>query len=368
MTKKLNEGMKPLDALQLGCQAVLCSPGFLYLNLGEGALDEVALASRLSYFLWSSPPDETLLDLAFAGQLKPGLSAQVTRMLADPKSERFVRHFVRRWLDLDNIGTMPPSGEFLIYYRDNLETAMRGETETFFRHVLDNNLPPREFLNADYSFLNRELALHYGIEGVQGNQLQRVSLNNSRRGGLLGHGAFLTASANGVDTSPVVRGIYVLEKLLGYTPPPPPPDVPAIEPDIRGADTIRDLLQKHREVATCAECHRKIDPLGFALENFDAIGGWRDEYEKKTPIDPSGKLPGGDHFRTVPEFRKLLVDRQDQFDRCLTEKLLTYALGRELEIGDRPGIDQILADLADRKGGLRDLISLVVLSDPFLNN
>ena len=233
---------------------------------------------------------------------------------------------------------------------------------------LDNNLPPREFLNADYSFLNRELALHYGIEGVQGNQLQRVSLNNSRRGGLLGHGAFLTASANGVDTSPVVRGIYVLEKLLGYTPPPPPPDVPAIEPDIRGADTIRDLLQKHREVATCAECHRKIDPLGFALENFDAIGGWRDEYEKKTPIDPSGKLPGGDHFRTVPEFRKLLVDRQDQFDRCLTEKLLTYALGRELEIGDRTGIDQILADLADRKGGLRDLISLVVLSDPFLNN
>ena len=365
---KLNEGVKPLQALQLGCQAILCSPGFLYLNLGEGELDEIALASRLSYFLWSSPPDETLLKLAAAGKLESGLSAQVTRMLADPRSDRFVRHFVRRWLDLGNIGTMPPSEDFLEYYRDNLETAMRKETETFFRHVLDNNLLLREFLDADYSFLNRELALHYGIEGVKGNELQRVSLKGSRRGGLPGHGAFLTASANGVDTSPVVRGIYVLEKLLGYTPPPPPPDVAAIEPDIRGAVTIREQLVKHRESATCAECHRKIDPLGFALENFDAIGGWRDEYEKKNPIDSAGKLPGGDSFRTFPEFRKLLADRQDQFSRCLSEKLMTYALGRELEIGDRPSIDEILAELDGKKGGLRELIRLVVLSKPFLGN
>jgi hypothetical protein len=365
---KLNEGVKPLTAFQLGCQAILCSPGFLYLNLGEGELAEVALASRLSYFLWSSPPDSELLKLAAAGQLRSNLSAQVTRMLADSRSERFVKHFVRRWLALDNIGTMPPSEDFLVYYRDNLETAMRAESETFFRHVLDNNVSLREFLDADYSFLNRELALHYGIEGVQGNELQRVSLKGSRRGGLTGHGAFLTASANGVDTSPVVRGIYVLEKLLGYTPPPPPPDVPAIEPDIRGAVTIREQLEKHRESATCAECHRKIDPLGFALENFDAIGGWRDNYEEKTPIDSAGKLPGGDSFRTAPEFRKLLVARQDQFNRCLTEKLMTYALGRELEVGDRPSVDQILAELDGRKGGLRDLMRLVVLSKPFQNN
>ncbi len=365
---KLKEGVEPLQALQLGCQAILCSPGFLYLNLGEGELDEVALASRLSYFLWSSPPDETLLKLAAAGKLQSGLSAQVTRMLADSRSDRFVRHFVRRWLDLDNIGTMPPSEDFLEYYRDNLETAMRKETETFFRHVLDNNLSLREFLDADYSFLNRELALHYGIKGVQGNELQRVSLKGSRRGGLPGHGAFLTASANGVDTSPVVRGIYVLEKLLGYTPPPPPPDVPMIEPDIRGAVTIREQLLKHREIATCAECHRKIDPLGFALENFDAIGGWRDEYGKKNPIDSAGKLPGGDSFRTFPEFRKLLVNRQDQFNRCLSEKLMTYALGRELEVGDRPSIDEILAELDGKKGGLRELMRLVVLSKPFLGN
>jgi len=368
VASKLNAGVEPLHALQLGCQAILCSPGFLYLNLGAGELDEVALASRLSYFLWSSPPDETLLKLAMAGQLRSGLSAQVTRMLADSRSDRFVSHFVRRWLDLDNIGTMPPSEDFLAYYRDNLETAMRAETETFFRYVLDNNLSPREFLDADYSFLNRELALHYGIEGVQGNELQRVSLKGSRRGGLLGHGAFLTASANGVDTSPVVRGIYVLEKLLGYTPPPPPPDVPAIEPDIRGAVTIREQLEKHREIATCAECHRKIDPLGFALENFDPIGGWRDKYEAKTPIDSAGKLPGGDSFETISEFRKLLADREDQLTHCLTGKLMTYALGRQIEIGDRPAIDQVLSEFEKASGGLRDLIRLIVLSESFLTN
>lgn len=365
---KLNEGMEPLNALQLGCQAILCSPGFLYLNLGEGELDEVALASRLSYFLWSSPPDETLLQLAAAGELRSSLSAQVTRMLADPKADRFVKHFVRRWLDLDNIGEMPPSEDFLVYYRDNLEAAMRAETETFFRHVLDENLSLREFLYADYSFLNRELALHYGIEGIQGNELKQVSLHGSQRGGLMGQGAFLTASANGVDTSPVVRGIYVLEKLLGYTPSPPPPDVPTIEPDIRGAVTIREQLEKHRESATCAECHRKIDPLGFALENFDAIGAWRDKYDGKTPIDSAGKLAGGDSFGTISEFRRLLVDRQEQFNRCLTNKFMTYALGRELEASDRPAVDEILAKHESANGGLRDLIRLVVLSKPFLHN
>ena len=368
VTDKLKEGVKPLQALQLGCQAILCSPGFLYLNLGEGELSDVALASRLSYFLWSSPPDATLLKLAAAGKLRPNLSGQVKRMLVDPKSDRFVRHFVRRWLDLDNIGTMPPSADFLEYYRDNLETAMRAETEMFFRNVLDQNLPPREFLDADYSFLNRELALHYGIKGVEGNALKRVSLKGSNRGGLIGQGAFLTASANGVDTSPVVRGIYVLEKLLGYTPPPPPPDVPAIEPDIRGAVTIREQLIKHREIATCAECHRKIDPLGFALENFDAIGGWRETYEAKQPIDATGKLPGGATFKSVSEFRKRLVERQDQFNRCLTEKLMTYALGRELEIGDRPQIDAITARLKHSKTGLRDLVEAIVLSETFRTN
>ena len=362
---KLKAGVEPLKALQLGLQAILCSPGFLYLNQGEGGLDDHALASRLSYFLRSSQPDKTLQDLASDGKLKAQLDSQITRLLADPKSDRFVGHFIRRWLDLDNIGTMPPSQDFLVYYRDNLESAMRRETESFFRHVLDENLPLSEFLSADYAFLNRELAMHYGIDGVEGNELQRVSLQRGVRGGLLGQGAFLTASANGADTSPVVRGVYVLEKLLGYT---PPPDVPDIEPDIRGAKTIREQLEKHRSIATCAACHRKIDPLGFALENFDAVGGWRNEYEKKMPIDAAGKLPNGDAFSTIPEFRKLMLARTEQFNRCLTEKVMIYAFGRELEIGDRPATDKILAELEAKSGGLRDLIRLVVLSEPFGTN
>ena len=364
---QLQQGVEPLTAYQIGCQAILCSPGFLYLNLGEGRLDELSIASRLSYFLWSSPPDQRLLELATTGQLRRDLATQVTRMLNDPRARRFVQHFIRRWLDLDNIGTMPPSEDFLVYYRDNLEQAMRAETESFFNHVMKNNLALSEFLGANYSFLNRELAFHYGITGVQGNQLQRVALNGNQRGGILGHGSVLTASANGVDTSPVVRGIYVLEKILGYTPPPPPPDVPAVEPDIRGASSIRELLEKHRENTTCAECHRKIDPLGFALENFDAVGKWRENYQGKLDIDSAGSLPGGDRFRSLPEFRKLLLARQDQFNRCITEKLLTYALGRQLDINDRPGVDHILSQL-DEGHGLRDLIQLIVGSETFQKN
>ena len=368
VSAKLQEGVQPLPALQLGFQAILCSPGFLYLNLGEGDLSELALASRLSYFLWSSSPDETLLKLAANGNLRADLSTQVTRMLSDPRSERFVQHFVRRWLDLDNIGMMPPSEDFLEYYRDNLDVAMQAETESFFRHILVNNLPLKEFLDADYSFLNRELALHYGIAGVEGNTLKRVTLKDSQRGGLIGQGAFLTASANGVDTSPVVRGIYVLEKLLGYSPPPPPPDVPVIEPDIRGAVSVREQLEKHRENITCAECHRKIDPLGFALENFDAIGGWRNDYGPGNVIDASGKLPSGKSFDNLSEFRVALLEREDEFKRCLTEKLMTYALGREVEVLDRPDIDTILKGLEAEDGGLHDLVRLIVLSKSFQSN
>ena len=367
---KLDAGLKPLEALQLGFQAILCAPGFLYLHEGEGQLNDYALASRLSYFLWSSMPDDELLKLAAAGTLgEPATRRkQVARILADPKGQRFVSNFTRIWLELDNIGKMPPSKDFVSYYRDNLDSAIRKETELFFGHILDKNLPPREFLAANYSFLNRELAEHYGMPGLKGNHFRKVSLSNASRGGILGHASFLTASANGVDTSPVVRGIYVLEKLLGYTPPPPPDDVPEIEPDIRGALTIRDQLAKHRETATCAECHRKIDPLGFALENFDAIGGWRDEYGKELPIDATGKLPNGDTFSTVPEFRKHIIKREGQFTRSLTEKLLTYAIGRELVLTDRPAIDAVLREMKQDNKGLRDLIEAVVLSEVFGKN
>ena len=370
VNRKLDEGLEPLQALQLGFQTILCSTSFLYLDENSGQLNDYALASRLSYFLWSTAPDSELLTLAEQNKLSKSvvLRGQVKRMLRNSKSNRFSNNFIRVWLNFDNIGEMPPSKDFKVYYRDNLEVAMRNETQTFFRHVLDHNLSTREFLNADYSFLNRELALHYGIEGIEGNHLRRVSLKGTPRGGLLGHGSFLTASANGVDTSPVVRGIYMLEKLLGYTPPPPPDDVPDIEPDIRGAKTIREQLAKHREIATCAECHRKIDPFGFALENFDAIGRWRNEYGKNMPIDASGELPNGDAFSTVPEFGKHIIKREGQFTRSLTEKLLSYATGRELVPSDRPAIDAILREMRQDNKGLRDLIEAVVLSEVFGKN
>ncbi|MDP7012309.1 MAG: DUF1592 domain-containing protein [Verrucomicrobiota bacterium] len=368
--RKLGEGMKPLKALQLGFQTILCSPSFLFLDEGEGKLSEHALAARLSYFLWSSAPDVQLLKLARQNKLKASatLREQVNRMLQDQRSNRFVQNFTRVWLNLDNIGETPPSKDFTVYYRDNLEAAMRNETQDFFKHVLERNLPPSEFLEANYSFLNRELALHYGIEGIKGNHMRQVSIKGTPRGGLLGQGAFLTASANGVDTSPVVRGIYVMEKLLGYSPPRPPPDVPEIEPDIRGAKTIREQLAKHREIATCAECHRKIDPLGFALENFDAIGRWRDQYGKGMPVNPAGKLPSGKAFASADEFKNLMAQKHDQFIRCLTQKLLTYATGREQAPTDRPAIDSILREMKKDNKGLRDLIQLIVLSKVFRNN
>ena len=367
---KLDAGFKPLDALQLGFQTILCAPGFLYQHEGEGELKGYALASRLSYFLWSSMPDEELLKLAAAGTLgEPATRRkQVERMLADPKGQRFVSNFTRIWLELDNIGKMPPSKDFLTYYRDNLESAMRKETEHFFGHILDKNLPPREFLAADYSFLNRELAEHYGMPGLKGNHFRKVSLPNASRGGILGHASFLTASANGVDTSPVVRGIYVMNKLLDYTPPPPPDDVPAIEPDVRGATTLREQLVKHRADATCAQCHNEIDPPGFALENYDAIGGWRDQYDRKLKVDASGKLPDGKTFASNAEFRKLVVAQDETFTRCLSRKLLTYAVGRKLNSSDRPSIDAIQREMKTPEAGLRDLIQAVVLSEMFSQN
>lgn len=367
---KLGAGMKPLDALQFGFQTILCSPAFLHRSEGTGTLNDYALASRLSYFLWSSMPDQPLLQLAAAGKLhEPAvLGAQVDRMLADPKSQRFVQNFIRLWLNLDHIGEMPVSTDFARFYQDNIDTAMRAETETFFRHILDKNLPTREFLTANYTFVNRELARHYDLPPVQGAQMRQVPLPTAARGGLLTQAAFLTASANGVDTSPVLRGVYVQDKLLGYTPPPPPPDVPILEPDVRGATNIRDQLAKHRTIETCASCHRKIDPFGFALENFDAVGGWRTQYTKEQKIDPSGELPSGEKFKDVTDFRNLLIARQDQFTHALTEKLITYALGRTPGVADRPVIDGITKNFSAGKGGFKDLIHAVVLSESFGTN
>ncbi len=370
INSKLDAGMKPMDALQLCFQTILCSPAFLHVHEGTGKLNDFALASRLSYFFWSSMPDQTLIQLATAGKLhEPAtLSAQVDRLLADPKSQRFVQNFIRLWLNLDHIGEMPVSTDFVSFFRDNIDAAMRAETEMFFRHILDKNLPPREFLAANYTFLNRELALHYGLPPLDGVQLRQVTLPKGERGGLLTQSTFLTASANGVDTSPVVRGVYVQHKLLGYTPPPPPPDVPLIEPDASGAKTIREQLAMHRENATCASCHQKIDPYGFALENFNAIGGWRENYSGDHKIDPSGDLPTGEKFKGVTDFRTLLIAKHDQFTRSLAEKLLTYALARGPEFTDRTVIDGIVKDISANQGGFKDLVRAVVLSESFGKN
>jgi hypothetical protein len=367
---KLREGLSPLESLQLGFQTILSAPGFLYLNEGEGELNDYALASRLSYFLWSSMPDAELFELAELGKLKDSgvLRIQVERMLADPKSKRLTSNFLRVWLELDNIGEMPPSREFVSFYRDNLESAMRQETELLFENVLNKNLPPRELIAANYSFINRELAEHYGIPGVEGNEFRKVSFSGSERGGILGHGSFLTASANGVDTSPVVRGIYVMNKLLDYTPPPPPDDVPEIEPDVTGATTLREKLIKHRADASCAQCHKKIDPAGFALENYDAIGGWREKYNKSLEVDPSGQLPNGETFSTPREFRKLVVGQEETFIRCLAKKMMTYAIGRKLNSGDRSTLDKMVEEMNGSSNGLRDLLTKIALSKPFRNN
>ena len=370
VSAKLDSGTNPLKALQLGFQTILCAPGFLYLKEDEGNLNPNALASRLSYFLWSSMPDDELIQIAQSKSLNEPeiLHAQVDRMLDHPKAQRFVRNFIRVWLELDNIGRMPPSPDFRNYYRDDLGTAMQIETEYFFSHLLHQNLPLKEFLTADFSFLNRELAKHYGISGIEGSHFRKVTLPNSTRGGILGHGSFLTASANGVDTSPVIRGIYVMNKLLDYTPPPPPDDVPEIEPDVRGTITLRQQLIKHRADPSCAQCHDKIDPAGFALENYDAIGSWRDYYPDKLPVDASGKLDNGETFDNASNFRQLLATREKSFTRCLTKKLLTYALGRELNSNDRPTIDHICEEMAQPKNGLRDLIQYIITSKTFLKN
>ncbi len=371
---KRKAGMDDLAAIKVGLRAALCSPSFLYLREPEGLLDDYAIASRLSYFLWSSQPDDELMELAKRGVLgdPATLRGQARRMLQDERAWAFTEQFTSRWLELYKIGSMPPSPKaFHAYYVDGLEDSMKTETRLFFKNALDENLPIDHFLDADFTFVDSGLARLYGISGVTGSEFRKVALNDrSRRGGLLGQASVLTASANGIDTSPVIRGIWVLENILGAPPSPPPPDVEPLEPDIRGAVTIRDQLKKHRTVETCAECHQKIDPLGFALENYDPIGGWREHYPRSRgtapTVDASGQLPNGQSFENVAELKTILSDRIDQFSRCLTEKLLAYSMGRVIEISDRPEIDRIVAELDERGNGLEDLVLLVVESDAFL--
>lgn len=360
------------------CKAILCSPNFIYVETPPDAdsSDNGAfrLASRLSYFLWSSMPDDELLEAAASGELNDPqtLLAQTRRMLQDPRAEALIVNFTNSWLHLNELGAMPPDPQkFSSYYDRQLEPLMRRETQLFVAEILHRNLGIENFIDSDFTFANRDLAKHYGLPSMPGDEFRRIALPDpSLRGGLLGHASVLTATSNGVETSPVTRGIWVLEIILGSPPPPPPPDVEPLEPDIRGATTIRQQLAKHRSVETCAECHRKIDPIGFALESFDPIGSLRLNYRDSAgkaagAVDTKGTLPTGESFADIGELKQLLLGQKTQFAHCLTEKMLTYGLGREIGFQDRPSVEAIVDELAARGNGLRDLVELVVSSDAF---
>ena len=285
------------------------------------------------------------------------------RLLADPKAAAFLDQFTSRWLELYKIGSMPPSPkDFQQYYVDGLGKAMKTEARLFFAHVLENNLPIDRFLDADFTFVNGGLARLYKIPGVHGAEFQKVTLSDRRRGGLLGMAGVLTASANGIDTSPVIRGVWVLNNILGTPPTPPPPDVKPLEPDIRGATTIRDQLAKHRTVTTCNFCHQKIDPPGFALENFDPIGGWRDRYPRpgkvEPPVDASGALSAGEAFTGIESFKAVLSTESSPPICPLPDREAPHLFdGPRIQPADGPQVDKIVAASDHRGGGLRDLVS-----------
>ena len=396
VAKSLEMGQPFEAALRTGYKAVLASPKFLFLREPAGPLDDHALAARLSYFLWSTTPDDTLAALADQGELhKPAvLRAQVERMLSHPKARAFTENFTGQWLSLRDIGATTPDKMLYPEWEEHLQWSAVRETHLFFEELLKQNLSVRNFVDSDFAMLNGRLAKHYGIPDVHGVALRKVALKPEwHRGGVLTHASVLKVTANGTSTSPVLRGVWLLDRVLGRPAPPPPPNVPAIEPDIRGAKTIRDQLAKHRQTENCAGCHSRIDPPGFALENYDVIGGWRDRYrvvaERKDwvnnrtgplgkylkayeyglglPVDAGDVLPDGRKFATVEEFKRLLLADPEQIARCLTEKLVTYATGQPVGFGDHAAVQRILAEAKPTDYGLRSLVHAVAASDLFRN-
>ncbi|HXJ40724.1 MAG TPA: DUF1592 domain-containing protein, partial [Bryobacteraceae bacterium] len=364
---------------------------FVTLEEKPGRLDSYALASRLSYFLWNSEPDSTLRQLADSKQLQSAavLRAQTKRLLGDPRSQRFVQAFLDYWLDLRKLNnTSPDESLYPDYYLDDWLVESSGdETRAFFTELLKKNLPARNVVSSDFAMLNERLAAHYGIPGVTGTALRPVSLPaDSPRGGLLTQASILKVTANGTTTSPVLRGVWISERILGHPVPPPPSGVPPVEPDTRGATTIREQLDKHRNQAFCRSCHAKIDPAGFALESFDIAGGWRDHYRAlgdgpkapgigkaghdyafgyARPVDPSGTLPDGRSFADVRELKRLLLSDERQLARNLASQLITYSTGAPVRFGDRPRLEQILDQSKASQYGVSSLIDAIVQSDLF---
>jgi PAS domain-containing protein len=368
------------DGVATALQAILVSPDFLFRierdrAVGASAASPVnqhELASRLSYFLWSSMPDEELLRTADQGRLRqPGvLSAQVRRMLRDPKSGALVDNFAGQWLELRRLESAVPDRDKFPQFEEYLRISMRRETDLFFQNLIREDRPVLELLDAKYTFLNQRLAEFYGIKGVEGPEFRRVDLAGGsaearRRGGILTQASVLTVSSYATRTSPVLRGKWVLENLLNAPPPPPPPNVPPLEEAKAGtAASLRQVLETHRANALCASCHSKMDPLGFGLENFNAIGEWR-EKDGQFAIDASGVLPDGRAFQGPEQLKAILMQNKDAFADCIAEKMLTYALGRGLERYDRPAVKQITAKLAAGNYKFSTLVTGIVESLPF---
>ena len=371
-SKALVTGFTPDQAVQFGIQAILVSPNFLFRVEADpkgkfGPISDLELASRLSYFLWSSAPDDELLALAEGKKLRrPGvLDAQLARMLADKRSEALAENFAGQWLETRGLAAVKPDPVKFPMWNAGLQEDMDTETRMFFDSILRENRPVTEFITANYSFLNARLARHYGVEGVQGPDFRRVEFANGQRGGLLGQGSILTLTSYPVRTSPVLRGKYILDVVLGAPPPPPPADVPALNEDKVGTPaSLREALSKHRSDPICSSCHSRMDPLGFGLENYDPIGRWRTE-DGKAPIQAGGTLPNGAEFKTPAELKALLEQDLPEFTRNLTEKMLTYALGRGLDRNDRLVVKDIVAKMAKSEHRMQTLIREIVHSFPF---
>ncbi len=389
---RLAAGESFASAMLTGYTAVLSSPEFLFVDAKPGRLDDPALATRLALFLWNSEPDAVLRGLAEKGELgRPAvLKAQVERMLNDSRSQRFVDSFLDYWLEIRRIEETTPSTTLYndYYLDDSLVEASLAETRLFFAELVARNLPARNVVDSDFTYLNSRLASHYGIPGVTGYAMQRVSLpKTSVRGGVMTHASVLKVTANGTTTSPVLRGKWIMERVIGFDMPLPPAAVPAVEPDIRGAVTIRQQLDKHRADESCAMCHRKIDPPGFALENFDVMGGYRDRYRAESklvtpelgigkngwpfafhyaqPVDPSGQMTDGRAFKDVRDFKKLLLADESQIARNIARQLSVYATGSRVRFSDREKIDQIVQASASSQFGVRTLVHELVQSDLF---
>lgn len=389
----LRRGNSFTESMIAGYTAVLCSPEFIYLQEKPGRLNDHALASRLSYFLWNTTPDSELRRLADRGELghPETLRAQTDRMLLHPRARQFTDAFLDYWLDLRRILATSPDAElYSDYYLDDLLTeSSLEETQRFFNELVNANLPARNIVHSDFAMLNERLAVHYGLPPVNGVAVRKTPLpESSPRGGLMTQAAVLKVTANGTTTSPVVRGAWIMERILGQKPPAPPPSVPAVEPDIRGAATIRQQLEKHRTLESCNSCHTKIDPPGFALENFDVHGGWRDRYRAEgagspepgiaksgqkfswkyaLPVDASGELPDGRKFRDIREFKSLLLADEKVIARNLARQLTIYATGAPMHYSDREEIESMLDRTAPGRFGVRDLIHEIVQSRLFRN-